>query len=225
MVHPLPGPPHRSRHHGRRGDVLPAADRRRRAVRHHVRSRRRDVVHGDDRRPHRPHHPRRGGHGVRAAGRGRLPLRDHHGPGRRTVVHAERRELDRPHRRRRRHRRAPPAHGRRRTGRHRRRRPCGLVHRDPGGPDRQDRARRPDHGVPLPDRSAKPHAIVAAADGEYWFTEWGTGRVGRITETGEITEHALPDPSCEPHGITVGPDGALWSALETGGVARVERLP
>lgn len=78
---------------------------------------------------------------------------------------------------------------------------------------------------PLPDRSAKPHAVVAAADGECWFTEWGTGRVGRITETGEITEHALPDPSSEPHGITVGPDGALWAALETGGVARVERLP
>lgn len=77
-------------------------------------------------------------------------------------------------------------------------------------------------GFPLPDRTARPHAIVAAAAGECWFTEWGANRIGRITDGGEIAEYCLPSPSSEPHGIMLGPDGAPWAALETGGVVRVE---
>jgi virginiamycin B lyase len=78
---------------------------------------------------------------------------------------------------------------------------------------------------PLPDRTAKPHAIVAVSVGDCWFTEWGANRIGRITTTGEIAEYDLPSPSSEPHGITAGPDAALWVALETGGVARIARYP
>lgn len=75
---------------------------------------------------------------------------------------------------------------------------------------------------PLPDRTAKPHAIAAASTGDCWFTEWGANRIGHITDSGEIAEYSLPSPSSEPHGITLGPDGALWVALEAGKVARVE---
>ena len=75
--------------------------------------------------------------------------------------------------------------------------------------------------IPLPDRTAKPHAIAAASAGDCWLTEWGANRIGHITVTGEIVEYDLPSPSSEPHGITVGPDSALWVALETGGVVRV----
>ncbi len=74
---------------------------------------------------------------------------------------------------------------------------------------------------PLPDRTAKPHVIVATATGDCWFTEWGANRIGRITASGEVAEYDLPSPSSEPHSITLGPDGALWTALETGGVARL----
>jgi virginiamycin B lyase len=71
---------------------------------------------------------------------------------------------------------------------------------------------------PLPDRTARPHAIVAAGDG-CWFTEWGANRVAHIGPTGTVTEHDLPVPRSEPHGLAVGPDGNLYVALETGSVA------
>jgi virginiamycin B lyase len=73
----------------------------------------------------------------------------------------------------------------------------------------------------LPDRAARPHAIIAVAPGDCWFTEWGANRVGHISASGEIATYALPSPASEPHGITLGPDGALWVAQETGTVARV----
>jgi virginiamycin B lyase len=53
------------------------------------------------------------------------------------------------------------------------------------------------------------------------FTEWASGRVGRITPDGDIETHPLAGPASEPHGITVGPDGALWVALETGSIAHL----
>ena len=74
---------------------------------------------------------------------------------------------------------------------------------------------------PLPDRAARPHAIVAAPRGGCWFTEWQGNRIGHISSAGKITEHDLPTPASEPHGITIGPDGAVWVALEARGVARL----
>jgi virginiamycin B lyase len=74
---------------------------------------------------------------------------------------------------------------------------------------------------PLPDPTAKPHAITATAAGDCWFTEWGANRLGRIGSAGDISEYDLPTPASEPHGITVGPDGAVWTALEIGAVARI----
>ncbi|MGH3828059.1 MAG: virginiamycin B lyase family protein, partial [Pseudonocardiaceae bacterium] len=74
----------------------------------------------------------------------------------------------------------------------------------------------------LPDRAARPHAIVADPDGGCWFTEWASSRVAHITNDGKVREIALP-ASSEPHGLTIGPDGALWVALEAGAVIRIAR--
>ena len=74
---------------------------------------------------------------------------------------------------------------------------------------------------PLPDRAARPHAIVAAPTGGCWFTEWGRNRIGSISPSGQVNAYDLPTPASEPHGITWGPDGALWSALEIGRLVRV----
>jgi virginiamycin B lyase len=73
----------------------------------------------------------------------------------------------------------------------------------------------------LPDRTSRPHAIAADADGNCWFTEWGANRIGRITPDGHIHVHDLPSPASEPHGIAQGPDGAMWTALEIGTIARL----
>ena len=66
-----------------------------------------------------------------------------------------------------------------------------------------------------------PLADTVGPDGCCWFTEWASGRVGRIAPDGHIETHPLADPASEPHGITSGPDGALLAALETGSIARL----
>jgi virginiamycin B lyase len=74
---------------------------------------------------------------------------------------------------------------------------------------------------PLPDRDARPHAIVAAPDGGCWLSEWGPSRVAHVSPDGDVREVVLP-ASSEPHGLTVGPDGAVWVAPEAGAVARID---
>jgi streptogramin lyase len=61
-----------------------------------------------------------------------------------------------------------------------------------------------------------PTDIVAADDGNLWFTEQnGNGGIGRITLDGQITEFPpLLTPGLgmarQPTGITAGPDGKIW---------------
>nr|WP_235498386.1 hypothetical protein [Frankia sp. R43] len=77
---------------------------------------------------------------------------------------------------------------------------------------------------PLPDREARPRAIIAdPLTGGCWFTTWAAGRIGHITPDGRIDEYELPTPSSEPHGLTVTGEGTVFVALETGGLARLER--
>src|SRR5262249_7794479 len=55
-----------------------------------------------------------------------------------------------------------------------------------------------------------PPAITAGPDGNLWFTE-KTGKVGRITTAGVITEFPLSFSGAAAD-IVAGPDGALWFA-------------
>ena len=55
-----------------------------------------------------------------------------------------------------------------------------------------------------------PEGITWGPDGNIWFTEFWTGRVGRMTPAGVITEFSLPTPN--PRGIVTGPDHNLWVA-------------
>ena len=61
--------------------------------------------------------------------------------------------------------------------------------------------------------SATPTSITTGPDGNVWFTELykdKTGRVGRITPAGVVTDFPLPAGAGVPGPITSGPDGALW---------------
>jgi streptogramin lyase len=55
-----------------------------------------------------------------------------------------------------------------------------------------------------------PGGITAGPDGNLWFVESNSNRIGRITPGGAITTFPLPTPNSLPSGITTGPDGNLW---------------
>jgi len=65
--------------------------------------------------------------------------------------------------------------------------------------------------VPTP--NSGPNGITLGPDGAVWFTEsssiGGLSKIGRITETGDVTEYSLAT-CCAPEQITTGSDGALW---------------
>jgi len=76
--------------------------------------------------------------------------------------------------------------------------------------------RLPSGGAPL--------GIVSGPEGSLWFTDT-TGRIGRITTSGVISEYLIEDGDtfatwgfAGPYGIAAGPDGALWFAEQAVGL-------
>jgi DNA-binding beta-propeller fold protein YncE len=58
-----------------------------------------------------------------------------------------------------------------------------------------------------------PEKIVLGPDGNLWYTDSGTSKIGKITTSGSHTEYPLTG-AAEPQGITPGPAGSetLWYA-------------
>src|SRR5437016_7874820 len=57
--------------------------------------------------------------------------------------------------------------------------------------------------LPNPSPAAQPFGIRPYLDHAMWFTEKATGKLGRITPDGTITEYALPDPNSQPTDLVV----------------------
>jgi len=79
----------------------------------------------------------------------------------------------------------------------------------------------------IPTVDSYPLGITPGPDGNLWFTEEKTGKIGRITPSGEITEFVVPSNASAvsasgPWGITAGPDGNLWFADYSG--AQIGRI-
>jgi streptogramin lyase len=55
-----------------------------------------------------------------------------------------------------------------------------------------------------------PHSIVSGPDGNLWFIEGLSNKIGRITTAGNITEYAIPATDSSPGTMISGPDGNLW---------------
>jgi len=64
-----------------------------------------------------------------------------------------------------------------------------------------------------------PQEIVEGPDGAVWFTEYATGKVGRMSPDGQLTEVDLGSLS-SPMGIASGPDGNVW-VTAVGGLWRI----
>src|SRR5919204_3218853 len=50
-----------------------------------------------------------------------------------------------------------------------------------------------------------PESITLGPDGNLWFDEFWTNRIGRLTPSGSLTEFAIPTADSGPRGITAGP--------------------
>ena len=62
----------------------------------------------------------------------------------------------------------------------------------------------------VPTANAGLRGITAGPDGNLWFTQAGSDKIGRISPAGVITEFTVPGVGSQPSGIVVGPDGNLW---------------
>jgi len=76
--------------------------------------------------------------------------------------------------------------------------------------------------LPVPD--AEPFDLAAGPDGSMWFTEFRADMIGRISQSGVISQFKVPTPGAEPYQITAGPQGSMWfTEYNTTKVGRVSR--
>src|SRR5262249_9746672 len=75
----------------------------------------------------------------------------------------------------------------------------------------------------LPTANSVPDGITREPDGNLWFTEFTSNKIGRITPAGEVTEFSQGlSPGGNPSYITAGPDGNLWfTEASTGRIGRI----
>lgn len=77
--------------------------------------------------------------------------------------------------------------------------------------------------VDLPDTRSAPTTLSVTTDGRVWFTQSGSGRIGRLEPDGSgLVEFDLPDSASAPRIIAVGADGNLWFTQHAGN--RIGRL-
>jgi RHS repeat-associated protein len=64
----------------------------------------------------------------------------------------------------------------------------------------------------VPTSVSQPLHLTVGPDGNLWFTENFSSKIGMITTAGSISEYSLPSPAnfSFPQDITSGPDGNLW---------------
>jgi streptogramin lyase len=57
---------------------------------------------------------------------------------------------------------------------------------------------------------SQPVELAADRDGNFWFTEFGTDKIGWMSPDHTFVECQVPTPAAHPFAITVGPDGNMW---------------
>jgi virginiamycin B lyase len=58
----------------------------------------------------------------------------------------------------------------------------------------------------VPTANSQANGIDKGPDGNVWFTEFNTNKVGKITPAGSITEYTVPTANGGPRNIATGPD-------------------
>jgi streptogramin lyase len=71
--------------------------------------------------------------------------------------------------------------------------------------------------------SSSPMGIATGPDGDVWFVDHHSSKVGKITTAGVVTEYALPSGS-DPWEIAASPDGNMWfTDWNSGKVGQISR--
>ena len=72
---------------------------------------------------------------------------------------------------------------------------------------------------PIPTASSSPEFLAIGADGNIWFTEYATNKIGVLKSTPPytISELTLPTANAGPWAIALGPDGNIWFTEKTAG--------
>lgn len=95
------------------------------------------------------------------------------------------------------------------------------------GPGERDKTRygykyvapeRAEYSLPA---GSSPTGVTAGPDGNLWFTDYKSSKIGKSTTQGAVSEYALPAGS-EPVKIAAGSDGALW--FTESGSAKIGRI-
>jgi streptogramin lyase len=77
---------------------------------------------------------------------------------------------------------------------------------------------------PIPTAGGYPDQILSGPDGNLWFTEYLSNKIGRINPAGVVTgEYPIGAFGSNPRRIAAGPDGNLWF-VEGGFPPRIGRM-
>ena len=68
----------------------------------------------------------------------------------------------------------------------------------------------------LPSAGAAAGWVARGSDGSMWFTERGTGKIGRTDGGGQITEYTIPAANSLPQAVVPDWDGIVWFTKQAG---------
>src|SRR5215472_1916587 len=68
----------------------------------------------------------------------------------------------------------------------------------------------------VPSAGAAVGWVARGTDGNMWFTERGTGKIGSIDAAGRITEYTIPTPNSVPQAVLQDPSGVVWFTEQGG---------
>ena len=70
---------------------------------------------------------------------------------------------------------------------------------------------------------SQPYQFALGGDGNVWFTDRGTGKIGTISPSGSARELLFTRHNEQPDGIALGQDGYLWFAVtHSGQIGRID---
>jgi streptogramin lyase len=74
----------------------------------------------------------------------------------------------------------------------------------------------------VPSANSLQNYIIAGPDGNLWFTEGNTNKIGRVSISGAFTEFSIPTASASPNNMHVGSDGNIWfSEFDANKIGRI----